>query len=77
MPPPLSGLMCPLPLAHKAPQRLSGPPKPLTDKLVVTRYPEQFRTPIPFVQYIYLHLRTILELLVTFGISSGTPNNLP
>ena len=26
--------------------------------------------------YIILHLRTILELLVTFGISSGTPNNI-
>ena len=26
---PLSGLMCPLPLAHKAPQRLPWPPKPL------------------------------------------------
>ena len=36
---PLSGLMCPLPLAHKAPQRLLGPPKPLSDTLVVTRYP--------------------------------------
>ena len=36
---PLSGLMCPLPLAHKARQRLSGPPKPLSDTLVVTRYP--------------------------------------
>ena len=36
---PLSGLMCPLPLAHKAPQRLSGPPKPLSDTLVITWYP--------------------------------------
>ena len=36
---PLSGLMCPLPLAHKATQRLPGPPKPLSDTLVVTRYP--------------------------------------
>ena len=35
---PLSGLMCPLPLAHKAPQRLSGPPKHLSVTLVVTRY---------------------------------------
>ena len=38
--------------------------------------PEQFRTPIPFVQYTDLHLRTIPELLVMSGISSGTPNNL-
>ena len=36
---PLSGLMCPLPLANKAPQRLSGPPKPLLDTLVITCYP--------------------------------------
>ena len=35
---PLSGLMCPLPLAHKAPQRLPGPPKPLSDMLVITWY---------------------------------------
>ena len=35
---PLSGLMCPLPLAHKAPQRLPGPPKHLLVTLVVTRY---------------------------------------
>ena len=35
---PLSGLMCPLPLAHKAPQRLPGPSKPLSVTLVVTRY---------------------------------------
>src|SRR3954469_8868221 len=32
--------MCPLPLAHKAPQRLPGPPKPLSDTLVMTRYPQ-------------------------------------
>ena len=37
---PLSGLMCPLPLAHKAPQRLPGPPKPLSDTLVITWYPQ-------------------------------------
>ena len=36
---PLSGLTCPLPLDHKAPQHLSGPPKPLSDTLIVTRYP--------------------------------------
>src|SRR4051812_7355081 len=34
----LSGLVCPLPLAHKAPQRLPGPPKHLSVTLVVTRY---------------------------------------
>src|SRR3954470_9718737 len=36
---PLSGLMCPLPLAHKATQHLSGPPKPLSDTLVVPGTP--------------------------------------
>ena len=36
---PLSGLVCPFPLAHKAPQHLSGPPKLLSITLVVTRYP--------------------------------------
>ena len=36
---PLSGLMCPLPLAHKAPQRLPGPPKPLSDMLAIAWYP--------------------------------------
>ena len=35
---PLSGLVCPLPLAHKAPQRLPGPLKQLSVTLVVTRY---------------------------------------
>ena len=35
---PLSGLVCPFPLAHKAPQRLPGPPKHLSITLVVTRY---------------------------------------
>ena len=33
------GLVCPFPLAHKAPQHLPGPPKPLSDTLVITRYP--------------------------------------
>ena len=35
---PFSGLMCSLPLAHKAPQCLLGPPKHLSVTLVVTRY---------------------------------------
>ena len=29
-----------------------------------------------FVQYNDLHFRTILELLIMSGISSGTPNNI-
>ena len=45
---PLSGLMCPLPLAHKAPQRLPGPPKHLSVTLVVTRYSQNnFRLQYP------------------------------
>ena len=36
---PLSGLVCPFPLAHKAPQRLPGPPKPLSDMLAIAWYP--------------------------------------
>ena len=70
---PLSGLVCPIPLAHGAPQHLSGPletpfghaghhPVPL----------EQFQIPIPFVQYINLHLRTIPEFLVTSDLIRDT-----
>ena len=36
---PLSGLVCPFPLAHKAPLRLPGPPKPLSDMLAIAWYP--------------------------------------
>ena len=70
--------MCPLPLAHKAPQRLPGPPKHLSVTLVVTRYSQNNSglQLIPIVQYIDLHLRSIAEFFVTSGISSGTPNNL-
>ena len=35
---PLSGLVCPLPLAHEAPQHLPGLPKHLSVMLVITRY---------------------------------------
>ena len=74
---PLSGLACPLPLAHEAPQHLPGLPKHLSVMLVITRYLRN--TPglqKPFVQYINLYLQTIPELLITSGISSGTPNNI-
>ena len=37
--------------------------------------PETFPWPKLDFLYIILHLRTIPELLVTSGISSGTPNN--
>ena len=35
---PLSGLVCPLPLAHEAPQHLPGLLKYLSAMLVITRY---------------------------------------
>ncbi len=38
--------------------------------------PEHIRTPRPFVQYIDLHRRTIPELLMASGFTSGTPNYL-
>src|SRR3954469_767206 len=38
--------------------------------------PEPFRCPYDNFPYINLYLRTIPELLVTSGISSGTPNNI-
>ena len=37
---------------------------------------ETFRCPFNHFPYINLYLRTITELLVTSGISSGTPNNI-
>ena len=38
--------------------------------------PNFSRNPNNNFPYINLYLRTILELLVTSGISSGTPNNI-
>ena len=38
--------------------------------------PKLFRLPKQNFPYINLYLRTIPELLVTSGISSGTPNNI-
>ena len=74
---PLSGLVFPLPLANEAPPTLAGAPEiPFGHAGHHPVPPEHFRTPKPFVQYITLHLRTIPEHLVTFEISSGTPNNL-
>ena len=42
---PLSGLMFLLPLAHKAHQHLPGPPKPLSDTLVIAWYPRNNSRP--------------------------------
>src|SRR3954464_5236945 len=62
---PLSGLVCPLPLAHKAPSTLAGTSEtPFGHAGRHPVLPEQFRTPIPFVQYIDLHLRTTPEFLI-------------
>ena len=74
---PLSGLVCPLPLAHEAPQHLSGLPKHLSVMLAIAWYlPELIRCPNNIVQYIDLYVSTISRLLVMSAISSGTPNNL-
>ena len=76
--PALSGMVFPLPLAHEAPPpTLAGAPEIPFGHAGYHPVPsEHFRTPKPFVQYINLHLRTIPGLLVTSGISSGTPNNI-
>ena len=42
----------------------------------IPKKPELFRNPNNNFPYINLYLRTIPELLVTSGISSGTPNNI-
>ena len=55
------------------------PVDPGTLPVVPVRYrwcPEHFRWPNPHFLYIILYLRTIPELLVMSGISSGTPNDL-
>ena len=53
-----------------------GTPGTLPVAPVQYRYaPEPFWRPYDNFPYINLYLRTIPELLVTSGISSGTPNN--
>ena len=42
----------------------------------IPKKPELSRNPNNNFPYINLYLRTIPELLVTSGISSGTPNNI-
>ena len=52
---------------------------PGTLPVVPVRYrvtPKLSRWPKQHFLYIILYLRTILKLLVTSGISSGTPNNI-
>jgi hypothetical protein len=42
----------------------------------ILKKPNFFRNPENNFPYVNLYLRTIPELLVTSGISSGTPNNI-
>ena len=62
------------------PSGIGGPTRwtPGTLSVVSIQYratPKLSRWPKYHFLYIILHLRTIPELLVTSGISSGTPNN--
>ena len=63
------------------PSRMGGPTRwtPGTLPVVLVHYwetPKLSRWPKYHFLYIILYLRTIPELLVMFGISSGTPNNI-
>ena len=70
----------PSPLRPLGPSGMGGPTRwtPGTLPVVPVQYrvtPKLSRWPKQHFLYIILYLRTILELLVTSGISSGTPNN--
>ena len=72
--------LVPLPLQPMGPSEIGGPTRwtPGTLSVVPVQYrlpPKLSRWPKLVFLYINLHLRTIPELLVTSGISSGTPNN--
>ena len=72
--------LVPLPLQPMGPSGIGGPTRwsPGTLPVVPVQYrlpPKLSRWPKLDFLYINLHLRTNPELLVTFGISSGTPNN--
>ena len=62
---PLRGLVWPLPLAHKAPQRLTGPPKHLSVTLVVTRYSQNnskvYRSSPPDHSEVPHHVRDLIR----------------
>ena len=71
----------PSPLRPMRPSKRGGPSRwtPGTSPVAPVQYryaPETFRCPHDNFPYIKLHLQTIPELLVTSGISSGTPNNI-
>ena len=76
----LQGLV-PCPLRPMRPSERGGPSRwiPGTPAVAPVQYryaPKTFRCPYDNFPYINLHLWTIPELLVTSGISSGTPNNI-
>ena len=71
----------PSPLQPLGPSGMGGPIRwtPGTLSMVPVQYwvtPKLSRWPKYHFLYIILHLRTILELLLTSGISSETPNNI-
>ena len=71
----------PSPLQPLGPSGMGGPTRwtPGTLSVVPVQYrvtPKLSRWPKQHFLYIILYLRTIPELLVTSGISSGTPNNI-
>ena len=71
----------PSPLQPLGPSGMGGPTRwtPGTPPVVPIQYPvtpNLSRRPKYHFLYSFLYLRTIPELLVTSGISSGTPNNI-
>src|SRR3954463_4368743 len=71
----------PSPLQPMSPSGRGGPSRwtPEAPPVAPVQYryaPELFRCPYDNFPYINLYLRTTPELLVTSGISSGTPNNI-
>ena len=69
---------CPhYPRSCGSPMQVGPTPEPSrTFPVQYRKIPNIFRWPKEDFPYINLYLRTIPELLVTSGISSGTPNNI-
>ena len=73
--------LVPLPVQPMGPSEIGGPTRwtPGTLPVVPVQYrvtPKLSQWPKYHFLYSFLYLRTIPELLVTSGISSGTPNNI-
>ena len=71
----------PFPIQPMGPSGIGGPTRwtPGTLPVVPVQYrvtPKLSRWPKQHFLYSFLYLRTFLELLVTSGISFGTPNNI-